>query len=392
MLSKSGKLRVAAITREGDALRHLRLLQPLQSLYLSGEIAGYNVFSDGTGQGPHEFEAYDVIWIQRNGPGSIRFVKWLNGAGLNYMLDVDDLLLTIPSYSAAFNYNTSLIKLLQGCRVLSASNGRLVSNLEKYSGLELVLKSMLTPNGLRFPHGTCPEAKTPNALIWTSSDNIALTRSYESVVNAIIDFSARHKLPIYLAGSFPARFKENLKNGRFLGFMDFWEHKSFLANQTTMMAVCPLETDADEKTIDFIESKSDVKVVEYSGFSHPGVYSDCLPYTDTDLNAGFIASNTYESWSSTLERCLDEGAQFMVQQTEAVRMKRGIEKLSSDCWLPALRKAALEKPIAHPVLAPKIKQANRDFLNRATALVGPLMPECVRKVARSVLGKCLNRK
>lgn len=386
----SRRLRVAGITSEGNALQHLRLLQPLQSLYLQGKIEGYNVFSRGLAHGPHRFSEYDAIWIQRNGLGARKLVDWFDRNNFKYLLDLDDLLLAIPAYSSAFNNNVSLLKLMEGCSVLTVSNARLISILEKYSGLDLSHKATITPNGLMFPRKVYSQTDRPTAMMWTSSDKIALHDSYDAVVGAIVDFSRKMDLPIFLAGSFPDDFVSSLENANYLGVMDFWEHKMFLAKQPTMLAVCPLETVGDEKTLDFIASKSDVKIVEYGGFSHPGVYSDCPPYADTDLPAGYTASNTYQSWMTMLKSCYEDGAQAIGEQSSRIREKREIDRIATGCWLPALQKSGLGNPIPHSLLEGRLRKANRNILNVAGAYLGPILPEKAKKPLKSVLNYVLN--
>ncbi len=48
---------------------------------------------------------------------------------------------------------------------------------------------------------------------------------------------------------------------------------------------------ADQADLDFINAKSDVKMVEFGGFGHPSIYSDAQPYAGSDLQCGTIVPN-----------------------------------------------------------------------------------------------------
>ena len=189
----------------------------------------------------------------------------------------------------------------------------------------------------------------PSAILWTQGHLLQLDESAAPVLTAIADFAAEHALPVCYFGSpleqISPRAAVLLKEVVSAGRMPLNRYHALLERLPTMLAVAPLETAGDATTLEFIAGKSDVKMVEYGGFGHPGVYSDAPPYRDTDLKCGSVVANTYEAWSHALREVWDGGWRRAREEGEAVRGRRTIDTVASTSWVRAVSEARLEQPV-----------------------------------------------
>ena len=326
---------VLAITHDPGALRELRIVMPLSVLKEQGYIRDYAVTDPHLRRAPDDF-AFDTLWLQR-----IEDITFLRSVvdcmGDQFVYDLDDLLLAKPGYVRFPRDNSdSVAYALQQCGLLTAPSQRLVSLLEKYSGLRLASKAITCPNGNRFPHGLRIPAK-PVGIIWSSSDYLALTNSREAVIGALTRFAKRHDLPVYCFGYLGNSFTSELPRVVDCGFISFWHYKALFAAYPLMIGVAPLETQCDPETLDFINGKSDVKLIDFVGFGHPCVYSDAPPYIDADLPVGIKAENTEEAWAAALEEAYASKWRDIAREQEAVISCRDMAVLAQRGWLQAIR-------------------------------------------------------
>lgn len=322
-------------------IAELRLNNPLRSLQHQGFLAGFrntdlsfsSIRNDGT--------PYDSILVQRTVPEYIYEV--LYQLGLPFILDIDDNLLARADYRR-MPAEASITTGLRYASIVTAPNPRLIRLLEKYSGLRLASKAMITPNALPFARSIQP-AKRPSQLIWIQSDIAALSASREAVVRAVDDFSRKHHLPVVLIG-------RNVVEGAvferqvIMGEIGFTANLQLLENAPTSIGIAPLETNADPETLDFIAGKSDLKILLFAGYGHPAVYSASPPYTDSPLQSGeMLIGNSYEAWTAALEYQLTEGWKTVADRARRIQSDRGIGRVSNESWAPAISQVLLEKPI-----------------------------------------------
>jgi len=386
---------ILAVTHDRAALREVRIVMPFSILREQGHILDFAVTSTRLDKIPEDF-TFDVLWLQRIENSS--FLKQVvRCVGHNFVYDLDDLLLACPSYTKyQCEYPGSVTDALRQCKVLTVTSERLTSLLERYSGLSLASKTVVCPNGCRFP--TAARTPTePAGLLWSSSDYPALTTSREDVFEALSTFARRHNLPIYCFGYPDDSFRERFPHVIDCGFVSFWEHKLRLATYPTMIGIAPLETHADQETLDFINGKSDLKLLDFVGFGHPCVCSNALPYRDTDLAVGARVENTKEAWSSALEDVYASKWRDIALEQEIVISSRGMESLAAGAWLHAIRNVQLASPVSvrqlerartHPLReeALAILTAMFEAAPRLRSLKSHV-PKQFRTAARQMLGK-----
>jgi hypothetical protein len=87
-----------------------------------------------------------------------------------------------------------------------------------------------------------------------------------------------------------------------IGMLPYAGYLDMLRSLAPAIMVCPLEMRSDTSTQDFVDGKSDVKILEALATGMVGVFSAARPYVDSDLPRPIICDNTYRSWFDGLSR------------------------------------------------------------------------------------------
>ncbi len=112
-----------------------------------------------------------------------------------------------------------------------------------------------------------------------------------------------------------------------------------------MIGLAPLETQGDQKTLDFVSGKSDIKMLDFAGYGHPAVYSSAPPYVDTDLKAGVVVENRAEDWREGIEAIYSHlWKRLEDEQAEIVRL-RNMDRIAAKHWAEAIRRSRLPDPL-----------------------------------------------
>jgi len=336
---------------------------PLLNLKKNGLIDNYFITNSHLTDVPDD-ASFNVLWLLR--VDNIHFLRHLSEKANNkYLYDLDDLLIAKKVYgdNSYHDNRAGVIQALNNCEVLTVTSQRLCSLLERYAQLPLAAKAMVCPNGFEFS-GSLRTPQVPAGILWTSSDAAALTTSRESVVKAIARFAQNHDLTVYCSGILNDEIKGAFRKIIDLGKVSYWHHKAVFASLPAMIGVAPLETQADRETLDFINGKSDVKMVEFGGLGHPGVYSQAPPYEDTDLQTGVLVANTEDAWLDGLEAIFRQGWQQIAQEQRNIIQLRHMDRLTRQCWSRALEPVILERPLSGKELKPL---ESRSFADRVMA-------------------------
>lgn len=326
-----------------------RVHGPLAALRRLGLVADY-VVTDATLRGLPSGGRFDVVWLQRAVDPFVTG-RVVSALAQRFLLDVDDNLLCRPGYLQSFEFPRpeGIAEALRAARVVTAPSRRLAGMLAARVGADLAPKLVVCPNATRFAGLAPREPRRPDAIVLTQGHRLALTESAEEVLTAVASVAQRHALPICSFGpplrSLPAGLECRLGGVVDGGQLSLAAYHGVLADLPAMLAVAPLETRGDAATVEFVAGKSDVKMVDYGGFGHPGVYSDAPPYADSDLRCGRLAKNSYDAWSATLEEMLADGWRAAQDEQRAVAAQRDIDAIAKRCWAPAIAAARLETPI-----------------------------------------------
>jgi hypothetical protein len=344
MTPATSKPTVLAITKDHFFLRNIRLAMPLLNLKRQGLIADYFITNPLLFDLPDDF-VFDVVWLQRvDDPALLNHLA--EKIDSRYLFDLDDLLVGRASYRGIdLVCQQAVLEAIRKCRILTVTSTRLGSILERYVGLPLGEKTLICPNGFEFSSQIRIPAK-PTGIILTSSDKLPLNTSFSQVMDGLAEFTGRHDLPIYYFGRHPEEVSSRLRHLICLGLVPYWHYQALLAAWPPMIGMAPLETVADPDTLDFISCKSDVKMVEFGGHGHPGVYSQAPPYVDSDLQAGVLVENTAAAWLEGLERLYRDLWQRLAEDQRHIIERSNMTRIARQCWFAAISAVRLPRPLA----------------------------------------------
>lgn len=340
-LSQMG--RILAISQDAGPISELRIKHPFRSLQRQNIITAHTFSDIGFEKLKNDEQYYDAIVIQRTVPEFI--YRALYNSDIPFLLDVDDNLLARASYREG-GAETGLSIGLQCATVVTAPNPRTVRMLEKYSGHAIDQKVFITPNSLPFSPAVLDRAASqPSQIIWIQSDIAALTTSREAVTRAVEEFSRRYELPIALVGR-NVLDRPQFTHQIIIGGIDFAKNLQLLESSPTSIGVAPLETVADQETLDFVAGKSDLKILLFAGYGHAGVYSTSPPYTDSPLQLHrSLVENSYAEWKEALEYQYREGWLHVSEQARLVQEERNTDRVARESWAPAIQAVRLVKPL-----------------------------------------------
>ena len=338
---------VLVLTEQRSNMRGVRVDVPLAALLEAGRIAGYSVWRNGKlGFSTRTAETdpvFDAIWVQRELPPDVTLA--LGALGRPYLLDLDDNLLVSPAYREALSAARlqATRSLVRNCTVLTTSNERLAGLLQDHAHALVLDRTVVCPN-LATDQPPWVEAGPPGCVVWASSDAPALTGSHLAVVRAIRDFCLLHGLPLVCIGAPPpAMVGDAGVRTEHLGLLSYAAYLDRLRGMAPAILVAPLDTAADPVTQDFIDGKSDIKVLEALVTGLVAVVSDAPAYRDTDLPAPILCANDHAAWLAGLE----QARQTCLRGTPrpgipARRLASGIGLMG---WDQALRRVRLPRPL-----------------------------------------------
>jgi hypothetical protein len=339
---------VLVVSDVGSNLRELRVDIPFGALHGRGLIAGYSVWSGeeftfSTAAEPSRQE-FRAIWVQREIPPVAAMA--LMALARPFVYDIDDNLLISPSYRLPFTIERQQTtrNLIWSCRVLSCSTARLAQSLQEPAIDQLAGKTVVTPSLLRDQPGPRPQGM-PRFLVWASSDTPALTNSYLQMCKAVRDFCLSEELGLVCIGaSPPGLLAESDVDIQHVASVPYGSYLSLLRSFAPAILVCPLETDGDPATQAFVDSKSDVKILEALASGLVGVFSRAVPYQDSELPGAVLCQNSYAGWFEGLRearrQCQCDTAPLQVPDERCASM------LGLLPWFDALGRASLAEPLS----------------------------------------------
>jgi len=337
---------VLVLTNQAENLVGLRVELPFGALHGRQLISGYTILSRGrvvfSTSGNVDDQAFDAIWVQRAVTPDIAFT--LAMLKCPFVFDLDDNLLVSPSYREPFSIESvqTTRNLIWSCAVLSCSTPRLGQLLQDPAMQHLVGKVVVTPNLTRDEPARRPVGK-PRCLVWASTDTPALTQSRLPFIKAVRDFCLARQLKLVCIGSTPPDLlAESPVEIDHIARIPYDSYLNLLRSFAPAIIACPLETAADPATLDFINGKSDIKLLESISAGLVGVFSRAPPYTDSNLPEPILCENAYVGWFEGLE-----AAWLACQRPEpppALPPERHV-RLGVRPWLEAISRGRLRQKL-----------------------------------------------
>lgn len=297
---------VLVLSNEHELLLDVRVHGPLGELHRRGAIGGYAVVRHGQvvfstralGDGI-SLPFHAIVVHRAHDPALITVMRALD---VPFLYDLDDNLLAAPAYRDAFAARTGeLVRtMLARAAVLSCSTPRLVELLQAGAGIRLADRAVVTPNLAPTPAIPRPPGR-PRALIWASSDTPALTAARNPIEAAVRDFCIAYRIRLVCLGAKPSATLA-AAGPEHVGLLPRAAYLDYIRALAPAILVCPLETGAEPGTQDFIDGKSDIKMLDAAMTGLVGVYSDAGPYRDTEMTGAILCPNTYDGWLDGLER------------------------------------------------------------------------------------------
>lgn len=281
----------------------IRLSPFLDCLRFQGVIEGYCIVDrDLASHGPDRFPAYSHVIAQRN--ISTNQFRWLKAAGVPFVYDIDDLLTELPARADRNDAPTRqrIGWCLENASAVTTSGGRLAGLLQASSGVPFADRHFDLPNGLWPPSIDPSRLDQPaKTLLWVSSDIPLITLESPHLAQRIADTAAELELAPLLVGRFPPEIVSRFRNPRHIERLDYVDYRRLLTVIEQPVAIAPLPIAAPRHQ-DFIDAKSDIKVVDFQGHGIPAVYSAAAPYAESDLAPLATIPNDPDLWAETLLR------------------------------------------------------------------------------------------
>jgi hypothetical protein len=339
---------VLIITDDVDNFIDLRVRIPFDAMFKAGLIRGYHILHRGRLSrsigAPREIDAIDVAWIQRLPGRNILFL--IDALAGKFVYDLDDNLLVSPAYQHFSRTEKEIVRaLLRESKVVSATSNRLLGSLQTRSGARLDGKSMIAPN-LALDVNAVHDGKDPTSLLFSMSGRLPLTTSYDGFMRGVKRFIDRRNLPLVYIGSDMNDFSALGLNVKAMTTLDYRTYRDVLRRQNAM-AIAPLEGRGDPMTQEFIDSKSDIKMVDFGSCGVPAVYADVAPYQDTPLRCGpLVDMSDDRAVAEALERVFREASEVKRIAEKSVRQHRLALTCVSETWFRAVDAGRLSQPLS----------------------------------------------
>ena len=359
---------VLVISDEALNLLDIRVHLPFEALRARGALAGYAVLRHGefvfSTEPVTEPLRFGAIWVQRSLDPLVELL--LQVLGRPFVYDLDDLLLVSPSYREPFPAESAdtARSLIRQARVLSCATPRLATLAQAHGAVGAVVKTVITPNLASDP--AIATAGSLRKLVWASSDKPALSASRREVERAVRDFGLAHGLELLCIGAEPpAIFAASGLPVEHVGLLSYPAYLERLRAAAPGILLGPLETEAERATQDFVDAKSDIKVIEARMTGLVGVFSRAAPYQDSDLAPEILCDNTYESWLDGLERARLLCARHHAPPFPATRSAGDLGPMP---WAEALSRARTDVASADVTAAVRFVRAQGETLIGTPAL------------------------
>ncbi|AZO08746.1 MULTISPECIES: hypothetical protein [unclassified Mesorhizobium] len=342
-------INVAVLASEPEICR-IRVAPLLDALTRAGAIADYVLLDrDLAPIGRRGFDAFNAVIVQRN--VSRAQLRFLARQRLRFVYDIDDLLPRLPAHQHRKKQETSrrIAWCLAHADAVSTPNQKLAIELEEATGVSLQGRGIVVPNGLE-PVAVDESgwAVPARQLLWVSSDLPMIETEAPGLAEAIATAANELGLKAILIGRFPDRIKSLFDRIDYIPRLGFADYRRFLASLRRTIAVAPLPFHSESHQA-FIDSKSDIKAVDFLGHGIPAVYSAAWPYRNSDLDLAPLVANEPHRWREAIADVAGHPAGHIDgPKVQAVHRQRSYATVATMLGDQLARSAMPYRPLPRP--------------------------------------------
>ena len=323
-------INVAVFASEPDICQ-IRLVPLLDALTNAGTIADYVLLDrDLAPIGRRGFDEFNVVIAQRN--ISRTQLNFIARHRLRFIYDIDDLLPRLPAQMRRITQGAyrGVAWCLAHADAVSTPNQKLAGELERALSVGILDRSIVVPNGLEpvviKESGWAAPAKQ---LLWVSGDLPMIETEAPGLAEAIASAANDIGLRAILIGRFSDRIQSLFRQISYMPKLAFADYRRFLAtvNETIAVAPLPIHSESHEA---FINSKSDIKVVDFLGHGIPAVYSAAWPYRKSDLVPVPLVANEPHAWREAITAVAAQPGRYIdADRVAAVHRRRSYSTVST---------------------------------------------------------------
>ncbi|WP_217569967.1 hypothetical protein [Mesorhizobium sp. GbtcB19] len=323
-------INVAVLASEPDICQ-IRLVPLLDALTNAGAIADYVLLDrDLVPIGRRGFDEFNAVIAQRN--ISRTQLNFIARHRLRFIYDIDDLLPRLPAHMHRITQETyrRIAWCLAHADAVSTPNQKLASELERATGVSIHDRGIIVPNGLEpvvvKESGWAAPAKQ---LLWVSGDLPMIETEAPGLAEAIASAANDIGLEAILIGRFSDHIQSLFRQVSYIPKLAFADYRRFLAavNETIAVAPLPIHSGSHEA---FINSKSDIKAVDFLGHGIPAVYSAAWPYRKSDLVPAPLVANEPHAWREAIAEVAAQPARHIDEmKVAAVHRQRSYATVST---------------------------------------------------------------
>lgn len=268
---------------------------------------------------------FDVVVLQiDHTPQTIRFAKALKSMGKKVVFEIDDDYESLETWHTGYgryreeDEREGVREMLTLSDAVTVTTPYLAKRYSKYNRNICVLPNFLPLRDWpkAEPHGT-----GEFRVVWAGSPSHA--GDLLVATEALWSFAEAHQNVrlTFFGLEVQGAPKPLLNRILTIPFVDFEEYPSKLAELKADVAIAPL---AD---VEFNESKSHLKLLEYGGCGYPIIASDTGPYRGVDAA---IRCRTPEEWRDALEACYHRDDLRSEMKARAERYARSYDAESAE--------------------------------------------------------------
>lgn len=316
-------LSVAVFASEPEICQ-IRLAPLLDALTRTGAIANYVLLDrDLAPIGRRDFDHFNAVIVQRN--ISKAQLDFLARHRIRFIYDIDDLIPRLPAHQHRDTQETNrrIAWCLAHADAVSTPSQKLATELEEATSIGFGDRSIVVPNGLEpIAVNDSRWAAPATKLLWVSSDLPMVETEAPGLAEAIATAANDVGLTAVLIGRFPDHVRSLFRQVEHIPRLVFADYRRFLASVGETMAVAPLPIHSESHQA-FIDSKSDIKAVDFLGHGIPAVYSAAWPYRNSDLAPAPLVANTPQAWREAIaEVAVHPARNIDCVRVEAVHLQR----------------------------------------------------------------------